>query len=102
MRLALHVAARAPETVFDEDFAVFLREHSRQQRYACLLNRLLFRAVPTEARRNVLERFYGLPEPSIARFYALATTPLDRARILCGRPPRGLSLTRAFTKGLLA
>lgn len=102
MRLALHIAARAPEAVFDEAFAALVREHARQQRYACLLNRLLFQAVPSEARRNVLERFYRLPEASIARFYALETTALDRARILCGRPPRGISLTRAFTKGLLA
>ena len=102
MRLALHIAEREPEAVFDDAFGALVREHARQQRYACLLNRLLFQAVPSEARRNVLERFYRLPEASIARFYALATTPLDRARILCGRPPRGLSLTRAFTKGLLA
>ena len=61
---------------------------------------LAFQAVPPAARRNVLERFYQLPEPSIARFYALTTTAFDRARILCGRPPRGLSLGRAVTKGL--
>jgi len=100
-RLALHVASTTPETLFGDSYDSLAREHARQQRYACLLNRLLFQAVPPEARRNVLERFYKLPEPSIARFYALSTTALDRARILCGRPPRGLSLTRAFTKGLL-
>jgi len=100
-RLALHVASTTPETLFDESYQLFASEHARQQRYACLLNRLLFRALPPEARRNVLERFYQLPEPSIARFYALSTTAFDRARILCGRPPRGLSLTRAFTQGLL-
>jgi lycopene beta-cyclase len=100
-RLALHVASTTPESLFDEGYARLAREHARQQRYACLLNRLLFRALPPEARRNVLERFYQLPEPSIARFYALSTTAYDRARILCGRPPRGLSLTRAFTRGLL-
>jgi len=100
-RLALHVAQKSPETLFDASYGSLAREHARQQRYACLLNRLLFQAVPPEARRNVLERFYRLPEPSIARFYALSTTAFDRARILCGRPPRGLSLGRAFTKGLL-
>ncbi|HYP74914.1 MAG TPA: lycopene beta-cyclase CrtY [Polyangiaceae bacterium] len=100
-RLALHVASKTPETLFDERYDTLAREHARQQRYACLLNRLLFQAVPPDARRNVLERFYQLPEPSIARFYALSTTALDRARILCGRPPRGLSLGRALTKGLL-
>jgi lycopene beta-cyclase len=101
VRLALHVANTSPETLFDASFGALAREHARQQRYACLLNRLLFRAVPPEARRNVFERFYQLPEASIARFYALSTTAIDRARILCGRPPRGLSLSRALTKGLL-
>jgi lycopene beta-cyclase len=100
-RLALHVASTTPETLFDAKYRTLARDHARQQRYACLLNRLLFQAVPPEARRNVLERFYQLPEPSIARFYALSTTAFDRARILCGRPPRGLSLGRALTKGLL-
>jgi lycopene beta-cyclase len=99
-RLALHVAATSPETLFDSAFEKLSREHARQQRYACLLNRLLFRAVPPPARRNVLERFYKLPEESIARFYALSTTAFDRARIVCGRPPRGLSLSHALTKGL--
>ena len=99
-RLALHVAASQPESLFDPPFDALSREHARQQRYACLLNRLLFRAVAPDARRNVLERFYRLPEASIARFYALSTTAFDRARILCGRPPRGLSVGRAFTKGL--
>ena len=100
-RLALHVAATTPETLFDVRFETLAREHARQLRYACLLNRLLFQAAPPEARHHVLARFYKLPEPSIARFYALSTTALDRARILCGRPPRGLSLSRALTKGLL-
>ena len=100
-RLALHVASSTPETLFDARFQALSREHARQQRYAFLLNRLLFQAASAEARRNVLERFYKLPEPTIARFYALSTTGFDRARILCGRPPRGLSLSRAFTKGLL-
>jgi lycopene beta-cyclase len=99
-RLALHIAESTPQTAFDERFSDLVREHARQQRYAFLLNRLLFQAVPEGARRNVLERFYQLPESSIARFYALSTTALDRARIVCGRPPRGLSLGRALTKGL--
>ena len=100
-RLALHVANSSPETLFDADYDTLARGHERQQRFACLLNRMLFRAIPPESRRNLLERFYQLPEPSIGRFYALSTTPLDRARILCGRPPRGLSLARALTQGLL-
>jgi lycopene beta-cyclase len=100
-RLALHVAVTTPETLFDASYRVLASQHARQQRFACLLNRLLFRALPQEARRNVFERFYRLPEPSIARFYALSTTGLDRARIVCGRPPQGVSLSRALTRGLL-
>ncbi|HKO50409.1 MAG TPA: lycopene beta-cyclase CrtY [Polyangiaceae bacterium] len=100
-RLALHVANTTPETLFNASYGTLAHSHARQQRFACLLNRLLFRAVPPAARRNVLERFYRLPEPSIARFYALSTTAFDRARIICGRPPRGLSVSRALTKGLL-
>ncbi len=100
-RLALHVARTTPDTLFDAGFRALESEHARQQRFACLLNRLLFQAVAPDARRNVLERFYRLPEASIARFYALSTTAFDRARIVCGRPPRGLSISRAFSKGLL-
>jgi lycopene beta-cyclase len=70
---------------------------ARQARYCALLNRLLFRAIAEDARRNVLERFHTLPEETVLRFYALDTTPADRARILCGRPPRGMSLHRALS-----
>ncbi len=68
----------------------------RQARFCVLLNRLLFRAIAPESRRNVLERFHTLKEETVLRFYALDTTPADRARILCGRPPRGMSLRRAL------
>jgi hypothetical protein len=33
-----------------------------------------------------------LPEDLVRRFYALDMAPQDMARILLGRPPRGLSL----------
>jgi lycopene beta-cyclase len=75
------------------------RSHGRQLRFATLLNRLLFGAFVPEDRRNVLERFYQLPEASIRRFYALTTSAGDRARIVCGRPPRGFSLRVALTRG---
>ena len=66
--------------------------HARQLAFALRLNRMLFGWFAPADRYHVLERFYRLPEPVIRRFYALATTPVDRARILIGRPPRGLSL----------
>lgn len=52
-----------------------------------LLDRMLFRAAEPDARYRVLERFYRLPEPLIARFYAARLTGADKLRILAGRPP---------------
>ncbi len=51
------------------------------------LNRMLFRAAEPRHRYRVLEHFYRLPEPLIARFYAGRLTALDKLRILSGRPP---------------
>jgi lycopene beta-cyclase len=48
---------------------------------------MLFHAAPPRQRYRVLEHFYRLPEPVIARFYAGRTTGLDKLRILSGRPP---------------
>jgi lycopene beta-cyclase len=90
-RLAAFVAARRPEEI-DRGFDSFVDEHRRQARFARLLNRMLFRHVAPEDRWRVLSRFYRLPEASIARFYGLETTRVDRLRVLCGRPPRGMSL----------
>ena len=66
----------------------------RRARFHCLLNRLLFHGYPPEARRNIFERFFRLPEPTIRRFFAMRLRALDRARLLGGRPPRGLSAHR--------
>ena len=68
----------------------------KQARFARRLNRLLFRAVAPQDRWMMLSRFYRLPEATIERFFALESTPLDRTRILFGRPPRGVSLRAAF------
>jgi lycopene beta-cyclase len=75
-----------------EAVARLARQLRPQMRFARLLNRLLFRWYLPDQRRDVFDRFYRLPEPAIRRFYALRTTRLDRARMLVGRPPRGLSL----------
>ena len=53
-----------------------------------LLNRMLFLAAPPAARWRVMQRFYGLPEPLIARFYAGRPTLADKARILIGPAAR--------------
>jgi lycopene beta-cyclase len=51
------------------------------------LNRMLFHAAAPSQRYRVLEHFYRLPEPVIARFYAGRSHALDKMRILSGRPP---------------
>lgn len=65
-----------------------------QRRFQRLLARLLFRALPPATRWTALDRFYRLPDDTIARFYASRTTALDRARVLVGRPPVGISWRR--------
>lgn len=54
---------------------------------------MLFRAADPAERYRILERFYRLPEPLIARFYASQSTLADRVRILAGKPP--VSIRRA-------
>ncbi|MGC4087036.1 MAG: lycopene beta-cyclase CrtY [Polyangiaceae bacterium] len=99
-RLASFVAGRPAQSLFGDELGQFVAVQARQVRFALLLNRLLFGAMEGSQRHAVFERFYRLPEASIARFYALRTTPLDRTQILCGRPPRGISLRRALLEGL--
>ena len=87
--------ATAIATVTESELPLRLGElaarTAQQQRFAALLNRMLFLAFAPELRRAVFERFYRLPAETVRRFYALSLTRTDRARILCGRPPRGLS-----------
>lgn len=99
VRFALHIASRPALAALDASYSDWIERHRRQVRYAIWLNRLLFEAFAPEQRRHVLERFYRLPAATIRRFYALETTPLDRARILCGRPPTGFSLSRLLAGG---
>jgi lycopene beta-cyclase len=99
VRFALHLANTSPSEAAGERHAEWIERHARQVRYGVLLNRLLFDAFAPEQRHHVLERFYRLPEATIRRFYALQTTQLDRARILCGRPPSGFSLSRLLSQG---
>jgi lycopene beta-cyclase len=70
------------------------RELEPQRRFGHLLNRLLFSAMPAAVRWTALARFYRLPEPTIARFYGSRSTLWDRARVLMGRPPRGVAWSR--------
>ena len=96
LRLALHVASRSPEDALDAAFVELVADLRRQQRFCLLLNRLLYRAVPEAERWRVFARFHQLPQDTIARFYALQMTGADRARIVCGKPPFGVSVRKAF------
>ncbi len=91
------VIAELP-TLTPDSVAKAVREQSlkrwRAHRFSRLLNRMLFRAAKPELRYVVLQRFYGLPQPLIERFYAGRSTLGDRARILAGKPP--VPITRAI------
>jgi lycopene beta-cyclase len=93
VRLAALIAATPVAELFSgPNLRCLARDHRRQVSYCHRLNRMLFSWFSPENRWNVFERFYRLPDPLIRRFYALEMTTADRARILLGRPPRGLSL----------
>lgn len=99
LRFALFLAQRPASEAHGEAYRRWRLQHERQAQFCLLLNRLLFGAFAPEQRYHVLERFYGLPDGTIRRFYALDTHAGDRARILCGRPPRGFSLRRMLAGG---
>ncbi len=96
--LAVRVAqalARAPSAVeMGAAVAALSRSLTPQQRFGCLLNRLMFGAMTPADRWTALDRFYRMPAPIIARFYGSRTTAFDRLRLLLGRPPAGVSWRR--------
>lgn len=51
------------------------------------LNRMMMIAAAPDRRYRVLQRFYGLSQGLIERFYAARLTAFDKARILAGWPP---------------
>jgi lycopene beta-cyclase len=93
-RVAVAVAKTPDETL--AAVRAVARQLEPQRRFGQLLNRLMFEAMPPASRWTALDRFYRLPQATIARFYASASTWSDRARILVGRPPAGLSWRHLF------
>lgn len=59
----------------------------RKQSFFRLLNRMLFRAAEPEKRVKIFDRFYGLSDGLIQRFYAGRLGWCDKLRVLTGRPP---------------
>jgi lycopene beta-cyclase len=71
-------------------FAAMRRHASaewRRQGFFRLLNRMLFLAGEADHRWRVMQRFYRLPAPLIARFYAGRLTLADQLRVVSGKPP---------------
>jgi lycopene beta-cyclase len=87
VRLAERIAALND---FSALFAAIRSEASaewRRQGFFRLLNRMLFLAGRPDARWRVMQRFYHLQAPLIKRFYAGSLTPLDKLRLVSGKPP---------------
>ena len=68
-----------------------LRDHSvatwKARGFFRMLNRLLFFAGASSKRYKILQHFYRLPDPLVARFYAAKLSRSDKLRILTGKPP---------------
>jgi lycopene beta-cyclase len=69
------------------------------RRFYRMLDLMLFKAADPDQRYRVLERFYRLPAPLVARFYAARSTAFDKARVLSGRPPVPLGRAIAALRG---
>ncbi|TCP35721.1 lycopene beta-cyclase CrtY [Sphingomonas sp. BK235] len=69
------------------------------RRFYRMLDLMLFKAADPDQRYRVLERFYRLPAPLVARFYAAHSTALDKVRVLSGRPPVPLGRAIAALRG---
>lgn len=95
-RLAHYIGATPIDEVRGEGLSRLAAEQRKQLSFCHRLNKMLFTWFAPEQRFNVLERFYTLPEERIRRFYAMRLTAMDRARILFGRPPRGMSYRAAL------
>ena len=67
------------------------RGHWRATGFYRQLGRMLMGAAEPSQRYRIFERFYGLDEALIERFYASRSTFFDKARVLIGRPPVPLS-----------
>jgi lycopene beta-cyclase len=85
VRLASHIAKHPNMTT--PDFHAYARRIWAGRGFYRMLDAMLFRAAEPQTRYRVLERFYGLSEGLIARFYAGHSTLLDKMRVLAGKPP---------------
>lgn len=88
VRFAVWLADKAPlDASLGKATRARARKHWKRGAFYRLLTALLFHAAAPHERYRVLERFYRLSGPLIARFYAGSSTGLDKARVLSGKPP---------------
>lgn len=89
VRLAERIAA-LPDLAAPALFCAIRAEAAREWRsqgFFRLLNRMLFLAGRADRRWSVMQRFYRLRAPLIARFYAGALNLFDKLRLVSGKPP---------------
>lgn len=77
------------------------RKYWKRTGYYRLLNRFLFYAAEPHKRVKVLQRFYGLKQGLIERFYGARSSAFDKIRVLWGNPPVAIhrAITAAFNRG---
>jgi len=77
------------------------KRHWRKTRYYRLLARMMFLAAEPAKRVRIFQRFYGLRQGLIERFYAGRSKPLDKLRVLSGNPPVpvGRAIAAIFKRG---
>lgn len=71
----------------DAKVRAYARKKARGQSFMRFLNRMLFLGAEPRERYTILQRFYTLPQGLIERFYAGQLKPVDKVRILSGKPP---------------
>ncbi|MEO0618694.1 MAG: lycopene beta-cyclase CrtY [Pseudomonadota bacterium] len=63
----------------------------QERAYFRMLNRMLFNGTDPDKRVSVFQHFYRTGRGTIERFYAAELNPLDKLRILMGKPPIPIS-----------
>lgn len=89
VRLADWIAAQPSlnAEALERGICAMAQQAWNSQRFYRLLNRMLFLAGRPANRWQVMQRFYGLSEGLISRFYAGRSTLADKLRVLTGKPP---------------
>jgi lycopene beta-cyclase len=104
VRFAQALAHTDPRSLPGSALANFAAAHAAQLPFLFGLTHVMFAWFAPEQRFSVLEHFYRLPEPVLARFYAAQLSTFDKLRVLLGPIPSGLSLARMarFSQGAAA